>query len=122
MAWLLFRPSCTRRKIKGEKNIISYHQYKYHHLIRSFTALISLAACSVEVQKMNFKIISVFLYLSVVLSIVVQNNAFVPQDDTGFRRRAADISGCKKVRIFFYCIYFLLFFKYTCNCQTRPNL
>ena len=71
---------------------------------------------------MNFKIISVFLYLSVVLSIVVQNNAFVPQDDTGFRRRAADISGCKKVRIFFYSIYFLLFFKYACNCQTRPNL
>ena len=56
---------------------------------------------------MNFKIISVFLYLSVVLSIVVQNNAFVPQDDTGFRRLAADISGCKKVRIFFCCIYFL---------------
>ena len=52
---------------------------------------------------MNFKIISVFLYLSVVLSIVVQNNAFVPPQRNGnnFRRRAADISGCKKVIIFF---------------------
>ena len=52
---------------------------------------------------MNFKIISVFLYLSVVLSIVVQNNAFVPPQTNGnnFRRRAADISGCKKVIIFF---------------------
>ena len=58
---------------------------------------------------MNHKIISVFLYLSVVLSIVVQNNAFVPQDDTGFRRLAADISGCKKVRIFFIAYTFCLF-------------
>ena len=58
---------------------------------------------------MNYKIISVFLYLSVVLSIVVQNNAFVPQDDTGFRRRAADISGCKKVRIFFIAYTFCYF-------------
>ena len=35
--------------------------------------------------------------------MVVQNNAFVPPDTTNgnnFRRRAADISGCKKVRIF----------------------
>ena len=95
------------------------HEYKYYHLVRSFTALNLLSSVLGRGSKMNFKIISVFLYLSVVLSIVVQNNAFVPpgaEKGKNYGRRAADISGCKKVRIFFYCKYFLLFFKYTCNC------
>ena len=100
--------------ITGEKILCSVTNI--NTTIKSVVSLplISLAACSVEVQKMNFKIISVFLYLSVVLSIVVQNNAFVPPDTkngNNFRRRAADISGCKKVRIFFYCKYFFFIFQ-----------
>ena len=99
--------------IKGEKILCSVTNINTTIWSVVSLPLISLAACSVEVKKMNFKIISVFLYLSVVLSIVVQNNAFVPpnsKNDNNFRRRAADISGCKKVRIFFLLqILFVIF-------------
>lgn len=49
---------------------------------------------------MNSKILSAFLVLTLVLSIVVQSDAFAPPDNpnkkNGFRRQAADVAGCKK--------------------------
>ena len=107
MASLLFPTLIIRVNIKGWKKIHPATTINTTTLSVIFSARHLHGSVLSRSFKMNSKILSAFLVLTLVLSIVVQSDAFAPPENTnkknGFRRQAADVAGCKKVRFCFSC-------------------